>query len=91
MDFDESASDAAFRADARRFLEDHAPPPGDDDHSMFVVGEEQEHAFVERGRAWQRVKYDHGWAGIDWPKEYGGAGGTAIQEGIFQEEEERYG
>src|SRR3954467_9362338 len=92
MHFDESAEEAEFRAEARQFLEAHAPvhDDADDDHSMFVLGEEQEHSFVKRGREWQRIKYDHGWAGIDWPKEYGGAGRTAVEDGIFRDEEERF-
>src|SRR5690242_13382261 len=90
MDFVESDEDAAFRARARAFLKEHAPPPGDDDHSMFVVDEAAERDFGARGRAWQRGKYEHGWAGIDWPRAYGGAAGTSIQVGIFQEEEEKY-
>ena len=33
---------------------------------------------VAAGKAWQRTLYDGGWAGITWPKEYGGRGGTSI-------------
>jgi alkylation response protein AidB-like acyl-CoA dehydrogenase len=32
--------------------------------------------LVERGLAWQRLLYAHGWAGIDWPTEFGGQGLT---------------
>jgi alkylation response protein AidB-like acyl-CoA dehydrogenase len=30
--------------------------------------------LVDRGIAWQRLLYEHGWAGIDWPVEFGGRG-----------------
>ena len=30
----------------------------------------------EAGRAWQRELFDGGWAGVAWPREYGGRGGT---------------
>ena len=34
--------------------------------------------------------YDGGWAGITWPKEYGGRGGTGIQQAIFNEEQSQF-
>ena len=36
--------------------------------------------------AWQRTLYDGGWAGINWPTEYGGRGLTDIQQMIWYEE-----
>jgi len=94
MDLDETAEESAFRAEARAFLRAHAPAPRADevgagaDSSIFVVDHEEERDFVRRGRAWQRVKYDHGWAGIDWPRAFGGRGGTVVEASIFGEEEE---
>jgi alkylation response protein AidB-like acyl-CoA dehydrogenase len=93
MDFEESAHDSAFRSEARQFLQRHAPPRHASEageHTMFVIGEDEEREMVRRGRAWQRIKYEHGWAGIDWPKEYGGRGGTATQDAIFRDEERRF-
>ena len=37
-------------------------------------------------RAWQRKMFDAGWAGISWPKEYGGRGATLMEQVIFIEE-----
>ena len=37
-------------------------------------------------REWQRKLHDAGWAGISWPKEYGGRGATLIEQAIFFEE-----
>jgi alkylation response protein AidB-like acyl-CoA dehydrogenase len=87
----ESPGDGAFRAEAKEFLSAFAPPrrEGDDlDTTMFVVDREAELDMVARGREWQRVKFDHGWAGIHWPEAYGGRGGTVSQDLIFREEEQ---
>lgn len=43
------------------------------------------------GRRWQRLKADAGYAGISWPKQYGGAGGSELQQAIFAEEEIKLG
>jgi alkylation response protein AidB-like acyl-CoA dehydrogenase len=45
--------------------------------------------FPARRRAdceWQRTLFDAGYAGLAWPKEFGGAGLTPIEEMIFQVE-----
>ena len=50
------------------------------------------HAWPERrayDTAWQRMLFDAGYAGINWPKEYGGRGATPSEHLIFLEETER--
>ena len=90
MDFDDSPDEAAFRAEARAWLERHATPKTDNDGlSRFLRGVD-EHAHVERCKAWQRTLYDGGWAGVTWPKEYGGRGGTPIQGAIFNQEQAKF-
>jgi alkylation response protein AidB-like acyl-CoA dehydrogenase len=42
-------------------------------------------------RAWQRAVNERGWAGLTWPTEYGGAGGTLVEQAIFFEEVARAG
>jgi alkylation response protein AidB-like acyl-CoA dehydrogenase len=37
-------------------------------------------------QAWQRQQFEAGWAGIDWPKEYGGLGLDLMQQLIWYEE-----
>ena len=37
-------------------------------------------------RAWQRKLYDAGWAGISWPKDFGGRGAPVMEQVIFIEE-----
>jgi alkylation response protein AidB-like acyl-CoA dehydrogenase len=41
--------------------------------------------------AWQRQLFDAGYAGINWPREYGGRGATPTEHLIFLEETERAG
>ena len=40
---------------------------------------------------WQRLLHDAGYAGINWPKEYGGRGATPTEHLIFLEESEQAG
>jgi alkylation response protein AidB-like acyl-CoA dehydrogenase len=100
MDFDDSPEEAAFRAEARTWLEAHAVPKGsEDDFSTPFRGnprtlaeyEEQEGRWVDRCRWWQGELYRGGWAGITWPKQFGGRSGTALEEAIFLEEQSRFG
>ena len=46
-------------------------------------------ALHEEARVWQRYCYDHGWAGLHWPTEYGGRGLTRAHTGVWMEECER--
>src|SRR5260370_35326757 len=77
MDHLDSDADATFRAQARAFLRAHAPAKGgpDDYHAAFKSGHIDQAEYVERAKAWQRLLADQGWAGITWPKQYGGGRG----------------
>ncbi len=44
---------------------------------------------MEFRREWQLKLHDAGWAGISWPKEYGGRGATLIEQAIFVGEASR--
>lgn len=85
MDFNDSPSEVAFRAEARAWLSAHAPahvlPEG-----VRLPDTEQ----AVRERAWQRAVYDGGYAGIVLPKALGGRGGSIIDAVIWAEEEARY-
>ena len=35
---------------------------------------EEEREAVDRGREWERTKYDAGWGAVDWPEQFGGRG-----------------
>jgi alkylation response protein AidB-like acyl-CoA dehydrogenase len=77
MDLTFSDSELAFRDELRAWLEANEPgeaPPG---------GEDEKHAWL---RDWQRRLHEGGWAGVHWPKEYGGRGATLVEAAIFYEE-----
>ncbi len=93
MDFDDTPDEAAFRAEARAWLAANAIPkgaPGDFSAGAFS-GDIEPDEYVKRCRWWQGQLYEGGWAGIAWPKEFGGRGGRPIEEAIFAEEQGRYG
>lgn len=94
MDFDDTPAEAAFRKEARAFLEAHATlkTGTDDDWSRGAVASDPAAAaaYRERCRAWQRTLFDGGWAGITWPKAYGGRGGTPAESIIFNQEASQF-
>ena len=84
MDFDESPEEEAFRKEARAWLDDHASSAAAMDVARRAG--EDEAKFVERARPWQALLAEHGWAGMTWPKEFGGRGGSPAEAAIFAEE-----
>ena len=80
MDFNDTPAEAAFRAEARSWLQDNAPTA----EELGGLG------FIEQAKLWQKRKFDAGWACIRWPKEYGGRGATAIEQVIWNQEESKY-
>jgi alkylation response protein AidB-like acyl-CoA dehydrogenase len=45
---------------------------------------------VRHCKEWQRTLFDEGWAGIAWPRKYGGRGGTLAEARIFAREQARF-
>lgn len=88
MDFDDTPGEAAFRADARSWLEAHAAPRRPDARPSMAAANDPGH--LEACRTWQRTLHDGGWAGIAWPKAFGGRGGTPNEARIFAQEERRF-
>ena len=90
MDFDDTASEAAFRTEARSFLEAHASPKTGTDadwsRGASAQGEQAQLDHLRRCKDWQATLYDNGWAGIAWPKAFGGRGATASESIIFGQE-----
>jgi alkylation response protein AidB-like acyl-CoA dehydrogenase len=88
MNFDDTAEEAAWRRQVRDWLSAHAELRSTEDHSTFgdrSPAAEAEH--VARARRWQHALFAGGYAGITWPKEYGGRGGTSLQAMIFNQEQ----
>ena len=89
MDFDDTAEEAEFRAGARAFLEQNAKRREPGSGLVYRAGNESPE-FRQRAKEWQANKADAGYAGITWPKEWGGRGGTAIEQVIYDQEEAKY-
>lgn len=89
MDFDDTAEEAAFRAEARGWLDANAPLRHDGSATRvgLPTDEASQRRHVDWCRRWQRTLYDGGWAGITWPKAFGGRGGTQVEQMIFSQEE----
>lgn len=87
MDFRDSAGEAAFRSAARAWLRDNAELRNADIVEPGIFTDYPDAAQVAESRSWQRKKFDSGWAGINWPKAYGGRGGSIVEQIIWDEEE----
>jgi alkylation response protein AidB-like acyl-CoA dehydrogenase len=90
---EDSPQDAAFRAEVRAFLGAHATLRHGTDRTTLLSTDtslEAELRHIATCRAWQRTLFDNGWAGITWPSEFGGRGGTQQQAKIFAQEELAY-
>ena len=92
MDFDDTTEEAAFRAEARRWLEANATlrHEGKAARVGLPTDEAAQRSHVDSCRRWQRTLYDGGWAGITWPKAFGGRGGSSVEQMIFSQEEARF-
>ena len=84
---DDTADQAAFREQVQRWHERHGTARSRDDLWAVPLYVEESRAAesFENGRAWQRTLFEHGWAGLGWPREYGGAAGEAWQARVFRE------
>src|SRR3954453_16289689 len=83
MDLRFSAADEEFRAQFRAWLADNLPATWRD--PAFWADLDADEAFELR-RTWEADKAVAGWAGIHWPVEFGGRGGTPAQKAIYDEE-----
>ena len=77
MDLQYSEADRDFRAKARKWLATNVPTKARPANG---------HTSAQFDRDWQRKLYDHGWAGVAWPKEFGGLGLSGLQQVIWYEE-----
>src|SRR5229473_568011 len=93
MNFDDTPQEAAFRAEARQWVDANAPKQYEAELSKASLGriKLQKEEIVDVGKAWQKKKAEAGWACLHWPKEYGGRGATPIEKVIWQQEEGVYG
>ncbi len=85
MDFNDTAEEAGFRAEVRAFLTANAERKNGD--NAAYRGRFNDAELLARAKAWQAKKAAAGFAGITWPKTWGGRGGTPIQQVIYNQEE----
>ena len=88
MDFADSPQEAQFRREAHAWLEANA-------ERRTYAGETWKARYGEadglaRAKAWQAKKHAAGLAAITWAPEYGGRGGTPIQQVVYNQEEARF-
>jgi alkylation response protein AidB-like acyl-CoA dehydrogenase len=76
----------SFRARLRRWLPDNMPRARSGELTRAFPSDEAEMAYLDRNRGLQRILFDGGFAGIIFPKEYGGAGLTNAHQQVFNEE-----
>ena len=91
MDFEDSPEEAAFRAEARAWLEKNAKRREKSGRGLGLFEEPgDETKMIQEAKAWQARKADGGWACLTWPTAYGGRGGTPIQSVIWGQEESKF-
>ena len=85
MDIEYPPEARAFRTRIRSFLAEHLPAawPG-----AGALPPDERAAFAQR---WRRILADCGLVAVSWPKEYGGAGLSVIEQVVLAEEFARAG
>ena len=84
MDFNDTPEEAAYRKQVRDWLDANAPKK--QEGSADPEGGDG----MAASKAWQAKKAAAGYACITWPKEWGGQGGTPVQQVIFNQEEAKH-
>jgi alkylation response protein AidB-like acyl-CoA dehydrogenase len=82
MDFNYTPEQEAYRAKVRSWLEANQP-------ATLTKAEKEnadDDAMWRRLKQWHTRLYEGGWAGISWPKEYGGRGASFVEQLIFGQE-----
>ena len=88
MNFDDTPAEAAFRAEVRAFLSANATLKATSVHGTRGRGVGAEE--IKRAKEWQGKKYAAGFAGLTWPKEWGGREAPQLFQVIYNQEEEAY-
>jgi alkylation response protein AidB-like acyl-CoA dehydrogenase len=92
MDFRDSPQEASFRREVIDFIERECPKELRQRRggAMFGGGGATQAASFQElrdlGRAWQKKLAERSWVVPHWPREYGGAGLSVIEQFIFNEE-----
>jgi alkylation response protein AidB-like acyl-CoA dehydrogenase len=82
VDLNLTPQELRFRDEVRTWFAENVPKD-------WVKRRDEEESMLGRFeylRGWQRKLYDAGWAGISWPKDFGGRGAAVMEQVIFIEE-----
>ncbi len=92
MNFDDTPSEAGFRAEARAWIQANAPTELLAELALAGYGQPPLRSgdVIAASKAWQKKKSDAGWACIHWPADFGGRGASPIERVIWQQEEGAY-
>ena len=80
MDLNLTKSEQQFRDDFRAWLKDNLP------EKPIKPAGENDAGYWKHLRAWQNKMFQGGWAGVSWPKEFGGRGATPIEAALYLQE-----
>jgi len=82
VDLELTAEEQAFRDEVRQLLNDELTP------ELRAAAAKTTTVFAEKDVAleWQAILHKRGWAGVSWPKEFGGPGWSSNQRYIFNRE-----
>lgn len=80
MDLNLTSEEMQFRDELRSWLTANVPA------DWAERREESLESRFEYLRSWQRKLFEGGWAGVSWPKQYGGRGANLMQQVIFWQE-----
>jgi alkylation response protein AidB-like acyl-CoA dehydrogenase len=86
MDLQLSEQHQRFRDELRAWLAANLERPWRDHLRESGATEDR---LIEVRRAWQRKLHAAAYLGLDWPREWGGRGLTAVEKTIFEEESAR--
>jgi alkylation response protein AidB-like acyl-CoA dehydrogenase len=81
VDFVDAPDEAAFRKEVKTFIDKEAPKS-----AKGLSGEEALVANWDDNQAWFKKLGEKGWIAPAWPKEYGGAGLSTMQQFVLNEE-----
>ncbi len=83
MEFRDTPEQARFRADVREFIQRQLPDYLlSSDETVLGIGTGED----PRDQEWLRKLATRGWVAPAWPKQYGGAGLSVLEQFIFNEE-----
>jgi len=85
LDLRYSEADQAFRSELRTWLAETLPKQGP------LPSPHDWDARRAYDTGWQRTLFDAGYAGINWPREFGGRGASLTEELVYYEEMSRAG